>query len=234
MRTVRRHKIRFRVPVPGGNDTVDESTYNAGTIESRAPPPASRGRAASPLALSGTGAAPSPVIYDYVDKRDAAAVPTSGPCCATLSDIATCSFSICIYYLVSTYVLTPMTIPCDIPNQIGAVAAISDFCDNRCYGDPRSWLGAGRENTVNRQPPVPTTEYRRAVHNAGRGIEHPVRSGPRLLRGARESSPPVVLGVVLVGAAACWWRAGAAGRGGKNNGNCAPIIVFVTAVGIPA
>ena len=49
----------------------------------------------------------------------------------TLSDIATCSFSICIYYLVSTYVLTPMTIPCDIPNQIGAVAAISDFCDNR-------------------------------------------------------------------------------------------------------
>ena len=64
--------------LPGGNDTVDESTYNAGTIESRAPPPASRGRAASPLALSGTGAAPSPVIYDYVDKRDAAAVPT-GP-----------------------------------------------------------------------------------------------------------------------------------------------------------
>ena len=132
----------------------------------------------------------------------------------TLSDIATCSFSICIYYLVSTYVLTPMTIPCDIPNQIGAVAAISDFCDNRCYGDPRSWLGAGRENTVNRQPPVPTTEYRRAVHNAGRGIEHPVRSGPRLLRGARESSPRSCLAsfslVLRAGGGPA--RRGAAGR----------------------
>ena len=105
----------------------------------------------------------------------------------TLSDMFI--FYLYLYYLVSTYVLTPMTIPCDIPDQIGAVAAISDFCDNRCYGDPRSWLGAGRENTVNRQPPVPTTEYRRAVHSAGRGIAHPVRSGPRLLRGARESSP---------------------------------------------
>ena len=151
----------------------------------------------------------------------------------TLSDIATCSFSICIYYLVSTYVLTPMTIPCDIPDQIGAVAAISDFCDNRCYGDPRSWLGAGRENTVNRQPPVPTTEYRRAVHNAGRGIEHPVRSGPRLLRGARESSPRSCLAsfslVLRAGGGPA--RRGAAGR---TTVTAHRVIVFVTAVGIPA
>ena len=63
----------------------------------RALPPASRGRAASPLALSGTGAAPSPVIYDYVDKRDAAAVPTVH----VDRRCPTCSFSICIYTISS-------------------------------------------------------------------------------------------------------------------------------------
>ena len=183
-----RHKIRFRVPVPGGNDTVDERDVQCG--DNRI--------ARSPSRVPGArGFAPRAVGYGCRAVPGHLRLRGQKRCCrsahrsmlTTLSDIATCSFSICIYYLVSTYVLTPMTIPCDIPDQIGAVAAISDFCDNRCYGDPRSWLGAGRENTVNRQPPVPTTEYRRAVHSAGRGIAHPVRSGPRLLRGARESSP---------------------------------------------
>lgn len=152
----------------------------------------------------------------------------------TLSDMFI--FYLYLYYLVSTYVLTPMTIPCDIPDQIGAVAAISDFCDNRCYGDPRSWLGAGRENTQHGEPATARTDYRVPSSRTQRRSRHrtpsPVGTSPPPRRSGVESA--VVLGVVLVGGCVLRWRAGAAGRGATNNGNCAPIIVFVTAVGIPA
>ena len=128
----------------------------------------------------------------------------------TLSDMFI--FYLYLYYLVSTYVLTPMTIPCDIPDQIGAVAAISDFCDNRCYGDPRSWLGAGRVKREHGEPATARTDYRVPSSRTQRRSRHrtpsPVGTSPPPRRSGVESA--VVLGVVLVGAA-CWWRAGAAG-----------------------